>query len=69
MATIAMSYSCHPIFFNIRRELVEKTANRIKKVIVISITAEIIIYACIITAGLISLGDYMQVAVFTQRPP
>ena len=68
IATISMSFICHPIFFNIRREFIEKSEKRIRKVIYISITAEIMIYIAIIIAGMVSLGDQMQVAVFTQRP-
>ena len=67
-ATISMSYICHPLFFNVRRELIENNPRRIKKIIFVSIFFEMSIYLAIVIAGYVSLGNNFQVPVFTQRP-
>lgn len=37
IATLSMSYICHPLFFNIRKELVVSNPRRTKKVVTLSI--------------------------------
>lgn len=68
IATISMSYICHPLFFNVRRELIENNPRRINKVIYSSIFFEMFIYLAMVIAGYISLGNNLQVPLFTERP-
>jgi amino acid permease len=63
-----MSYICHPLFFNVRRELIENNPRRINKVIYSSIFFEMFIYLAMVIAGYISLGNNLQVPLFTERP-
>ena len=68
LSTISLSYVCHPLFFNVRKELVMSDPRRIGKVIWLSIGFQMLIYVLIIIAGYLSLGSYMQVPVFILRP-
>ena len=67
LATIFMSYGCHPVFFYLRSELVHKTEKRVRKVIASAISTECILYLIISIAGYISLGDNLVPGIFTLR--
>ena len=67
IATIFLSYSCHPIFFYLRGELRSKTDSRIKKVVLNSIFIECVLYLGIGVAGYVSLGDALTPEIFFVR--
>lgn len=69
IATIFLSYSCHPIFFYLRGELRSKTDARVKKVIRNSIFVECILYLGIGIAGYVSLGNTLTPEIFFVRKP
>lgn len=68
IATISMSYICHPLFFNVRKELILSDERRIKKVIIGAIGFMMTVYIGIVVAAYVSLGSTFQVPVFTERP-
>jgi len=67
IATLSLSYICHPLFFNIRKELVLSNPRRAKKVATLSIVFMITIYCFIVIAGYISLGQDMQPSLYILR--
>ena len=67
LATIFMSYGCHPAFFYLRSELIHKTEKRVKKIIATAISTECIFYLTISIAGYISLGQNLTPGIFTLR--
>lgn len=67
IATLLLSYICHPLFFNIRKELVQSNPRRTNKVIVISIIFMMVINSLLITAGYLSLGEEMQTSLYILR--
>ena len=67
LATIIMSYGCHPAFFYLRSELISKTNKRVRKIISSAIVTECILYLLISVAGYISLGGNLVPGIFTLR--
>ena len=67
-ATIILSYMCHPNFFYVRKELLNPTTKRVKKVLMYAIGLETIVYFCMGAIGYLSLGDNRMVPLFTLRP-
>jgi amino acid permease len=67
LATIFLSYSCHPIFFYLRGELRSKTKARISKIIRNSLGIECLLYLCIGVAGYLSLGKNLTPDIFFLR--
>lgn len=67
LATIFMSYGCHPAFFYLRSELISKTTKRVRKIISTAIGTECILYILISVAGYISLGGNLVPGIFTLR--
>ena len=60
-ATIIMSYMTHPNFFYVRKELLNPSAPRVKKVLKISILIETAVYLSMGLVGYLSLGDKLMV--------
>jgi len=67
IATLLLSYICTPLFFNIRKELVQSEPKRVKKIIRISIIFMMCVNTLIITAGYLSLGEKMQTSLYILR--
>ena len=67
-ATIILSYMCHPNFFYVRKELLNPSAPRVKKVLMYAIGIETLVYFLMGAIGYQSLGDKMMVPLFTLRP-
>jgi amino acid permease len=67
-ATIILSFMCHPNFFYIRKELMNPSKPRVKKVLQYSILTETFIYLVMGIAGYLTLGDTNMVSLFALRP-
>lgn len=59
---------CHPVFFHVRKEMLNPSTKRVQKVIKYAIGIETIIYVSMGAIGYLSLGDKLMVPLFTLRP-
>ena len=67
IGALSMSFSCQPVYFYIRNEMIHKTRQRTKRIYKIGLLIEFTIYVLFGLCGYLSLGKNNVPVIFTQR--
>ena len=69
MATIFLSFTCHPVFPHMKHEMVHRSDKRIKKVLRGGIGLDLLIYLIMAVFGYLSVGETQMPDLFIYRDP